>query len=368
MSSSDVRNCLSFLENETATLSMLSNMGVLYTTFQVSLRDRVRDALSKHEGATRCLKEANSTPPTNGNEKELMDILCILFGLLFPEGESMLKDGDALTGLRSWYRKRRQSLGDRSHVVGQERVGSMIDRRPEWKSVAKVCTRARAINVGQKKKESQRDAERRKKEEAARKEKGTVAFEQATSETSKTSDDLSPPPLLRALSISQNMAQARLCKRLEKVGVKPYKEIDPDLTVKKPVGHSTHNLFLKAKVSKKEKYLVLVTVRQSAVVNLKELAKKMKVKSLRMASEKDILCIERGCITILSLYNDTSAQVVPVIDKSLLDEKSLRICIGCDDPLDHSQHNVVDIAPSEIMKLLEESNHKDIRLMEFEEQ
>ena len=32
---------------------------------------------------------------------------------------------------------------------------------------------------------------------------------------------------------------------------------------------------------------------------------------------------------------------------------------GCEDPLDHSQHNVVDIAPAQLDELLKESGHFD---------
>ena len=46
----------------------------------------------------------------------------------------------------------------------------------------------------------------------------------------------------------------------------PYKEEDPDLSVEKPVGHDTHNLFVKDK--KKKKYF-LIMARQSAKINLK---------------------------------------------------------------------------------------------------
>ena len=110
----------------------------------------------------------------------------------------------------------------------------------------------------------------------------------------------------------------------------------------------------------------MVTVKQDTHVNLKELAKTLKVKSLRMAKDMSSMCLDHGCITVLQLYNDTAAQIVPVIENSLMKEKTLRICAGCKDPLDHSQHNVVDIPPSEILKLLNESGHGDtVKFMDF---
>ena len=35
------------------------------------------------------------------------------------------------------------------------------------------------------------------------------------------------------------------------------------------------------------------------------------------------------------------------------------VLTGCEDPLDHSQHNVVDIAPAQLDVLLKESGHFD---------
>ncbi len=158
-----------------------------------------------------------------------------------------------------------------------------------------------------------------------------------------------------ALALSHEDARARLWARLAKAGVVPHKESNPDLTARKPVGHSSHNLFVK---DKKSGQLIMISARQEADIDLKEVAKQCKVKEVRLTqSSKEAFCQERGCITLLSLYNNTQGDVLPAIDKKLLAMPSLKICAGCDDPLNHAQHNVVDVKPQLLLELLKETGH-----------
>ena len=50
------------------------------------------------------------------------------------------------------------------------------------------------------------------------------------------------------------------------MGVTPYQDKNPDFSAEKPVGHSTHNLFVKDKKKKKH---FLIMGRQNAEINLK---------------------------------------------------------------------------------------------------
>lgn len=325
------------LKAEVPMLRMLSNMGVQDNEKQNELRASLGDV----EGVLAKLEK----------NEETYDALKDLFFVLFKKSTR-----EKFPELRDWLSKEKEARGN--HPLGEVRVGGQIDLKPIPSEVAKKCDTARALNEGVKKKKTQRDLEKERK--AMKKNK--VKDEQKEKKKKKESVASEKAP---ALTLSQDEACDRLWKRLESAGVKPYREEKPDLEAERPVGHSTHNLFLKAKVTKKEFFYVMCTVKQSTHVDLKKLAKTLKVKSLRMARDRSCMCSSSGCITLLSLYNDTAAQCVPVIENSLMKEKTLRICAGCKDPLDHSQHNVVDIAPSEVTKLLSESGHADVRLMDF---
>ena len=54
---------------------------------------------------------------------------------------------------------------------------------------------------------------------------------------------------------------------------------------------------------------------------------------------------EFGCITCLSLfYDEADVPVQWVVDEQLLKTETWRVCAGCKDPLDHTQHNTTDIS------------------------
>jgi len=137
----------------------------------------------------------------------------------------------------------------------------------------------------------------------------------------------------------------------------PHKDHKIDLTAKRPLGHTTHNLFVK---DTKSKQLYLISVIQSVNTDMKEVASKLKAKTLRFASPEDVKStfgIERGCITSLSLLADKQNSVISVMDQNIFKQEIVTICSGCNDPLDHSQHNVVDVPSDILLKLLQESGH-----------
>eukprot|EP00516_Mucochytrium_quahogii_P005783 CAMPEP_0203762872 /NCGR_PEP_ID=MMETSP0098-20131031/15659_1 /ASSEMBLY_ACC=CAM_ASM_000208 /TAXON_ID=96639 /ORGANISM=" , Strain NY0313808BC1" /LENGTH=552 /DNA_ID=CAMNT_0050657453 /DNA_START=148 /DNA_END=1806 /DNA_ORIENTATION=- len=172
----------------------------------------------------------------------------------------------------------------------------------------------------------------------------------------KTQEESAPAAATTAapLKLSHEDARKRLWDKLTAMGLEPRKEVDPDPNAKRPVGHSTHNLFVKDKKAKK---LYLVSMRQSVDANLKDIAKKLGAKEVRFASNSaECMCLEKGCITLLSLYNNVQGDVTPAIDTQLFSgNQPLRMCAGCDDPLNHLQHNIVDITPDQLKTLLAES-------------
>ena len=147
---------------------------------------------------------------------------------------------------------------------------------------------------------------------------------------------------------------------------RPDKNIDEN--IERPIGHNTHNLFLK---DKKSKQRFLITHHQSHKLNFKDLAKKLKekefkIKELRMDSHKNrhennkkYFGFNGGCITALSLLNissyDKENGLQWIVDSNLIQSKEQMssICAGCADPNDHSQHHVVDIPMTKVMKLVE---------------
>jgi hypothetical protein len=92
-------------------------------------------------------------------------------------------------------------------------------------------------------------------------------------------------PSLFAVFAVSTLRQANIVAVLAEVGVAaPVGETGVDLQAERPVGHSTHNLFVKDKKSKK---LFMICHRQSAKCDLKTLSKELGVKELRMARVSD---------------------------------------------------------------------------------
>jgi len=351
------------LEAKVMSLEMLSNMGVQDSFLQTELCKEIAPVLLTRAAQ---FKEAEvyfadnaflgGDAPNTDDGKAFVGIHALL-ALLIPANRPIGNLESTCPSLRKWFMRCRSHYAEKLpdvHCIGTSRIGSQIDRRPESLRAAAACERALALNVGQKKAKSQRDKEKAKKAKAAKAGK-------------KTSPAPATEPAAAAvapLTLDGSAGRERVWKRLEQAGIKPYKEIAPKLDAERPVGHSTHNLFLKAKKSKKKSFLVMVCARQAAKIDLKALAKELKVKSLRMAKDTSCMCLEEGCITPLQLYNDVAAQCQLIMDEELLKMSSLRICAGCKDPSDHSQHNVVDISPGELVKMVKESGH-DIKEMQF---
>jgi len=74
-----------------------------------------------------------------------------------------------------------------------------------------------------------------------------------------------------------------------------------------------------------------------------------------------VLGVEKGCITALTM-TAAGDKATLAIDESLLSLPTLLLCAGCNDPLDHSQHNVVELSPTALLELLAEAGTNVVSL------
>merc|ERR1712032_813120 len=102
--------------------------------------------------------------------------------------------------------------------------------------------------------------------------------------------------------------------------------------------------------------LFMVTFPGDAEVGLKPLAVALGVKELRMAGGEDMKAafrLERGCVTAMSVCLDKNGVVTSVLDSRLLASSSrIRMCTGCDDALDHTQHHISEQGPASLLAFL----------------
>ena len=94
-------------------------------------------------------------------------------------------------------------------------------------------------------------------------------------------------------------------------------------------------------------------------IPLKMLSKAVGVKELRMAGAKDMkaaLGLEKGCVTAMSVVNDVACKVTSVVDKRCLGG-TFRMCTGCDDPKDHTQHHISEQDTESLMAFLAACGH-----------
>ena len=116
-------------------------------------------------------------------------------------------------------------------------------------------------------------------------------------------------------------------------------------------GLGCKNLFL---TDKKGNYFLLV-LEENKKANLKELAKLLNVSKLTFASSEDlfnILGLEPGSVTPLSIINDKENKVLLIIDNDIVDKKILV----------HPNTNTktMSIEFKDIEKIIEHTNHKYI--------
>lgn len=116
-------------------------------------------------------------------------------------------------------------------------------------------------------------------------------------------------------------------------------------------GLGCKNIFL---TDKKGNYFLLV-LEENKKANLKELAKLLNVSKLTFGSEEalqEILGLEPGSVTPLSIINDKENKVLLIIDNDIVEEKILV----------HPNTNTktMSIEFKDIEKLIEYTNHKYI--------
>lgn len=116
-------------------------------------------------------------------------------------------------------------------------------------------------------------------------------------------------------------------------------------------GLGCKNLFL---TDKKGNYFLLV-LEENKKANLKELAKLLNVSKLTFASEEalqEILGLEPGSVTPLSIINDKENKVLLIIDNDIVDKKIL--------VHPNTNKKTMSIEFKDIEKFIEHTNHKYI--------
>lgn len=245
-----------------------------------------------------------------------------------------------------------------SRALGTRRIGCQIDLRPDPTEAFAAATKSIALNKGQKKKKSQRQMEKdlkgaKKGKKSAKKKEGAGG--------AKASPD-QPPRVNRVVTSfpsSHQEAHDNLLSACRSLGTVQL-ETPQASSIEEEVASWAKTLFLK---DKKKKKLFMVTVPGNAAsISLKDLSKALGVKELRMAGTKDMkaaLGLEKGCVTAMSVVNDVECRVTSVLDKRCIG-KSFRMCTGCDDPKDHTQHHISEQSTESLMAFLEACGHSPL--------
>ena len=120
-------------------------------------------------------------------------------------------------------------------------------------------------------------------------------------------------------------------------------------------GAHSKNLFLKDRKGN----IFLISALEEAFIDLKTLHTKIGASGrVSFGSQEllmEILGVEPGAVSPLGLINDTSNQCTLVMDRKFLDYETLNF-----HPLDNRM--TVSIAPADLTRLLEETNHAPLYL------
>jgi hypothetical protein len=129
-------------------------------------------------------------------------------------------------------------------------------------------------------------------------------------------------------------------------------------TMEEEIASWCTSLFVKCKKTKKH---FMITSRPGVKVDLKKVAKQIGAKELRIAQDKAALGFTSdytGCLTAMSVLGDREGAVASVLDKQILDlGNDCRMCSGCDDFRDHTQHHISSVPPAMLLQMLEDSGH-----------
>ena len=243
-------------------------------------------------------------------------------------------------------------LGDQ-RALGTKRIGHQIDRRPNPIEAFAAATQSITINKGQKKKETQRQKEKATKKDNKNK-KSKESKTQATNETVTQINKT-----VTEFPTTHEQAHQNLIAAVQKTTTIQEETKQAD-TVELEVATWAKSLFLKDK--KKKKLFMYTTPGDAPSISLKILSKAFGVKELRMAGAKDMknaLGCEKGCVTAMSVVNDCECKVTSVLDVRLVG-RQLRMCTGCSDALDHTQHHISEQNHDSLMLFLNECGHSPL--------
>ena len=243
-----------------------------------------------------------------------------------------------------------------ARALGTRRIGCQIDLRPDPVEALAAATKSIKLNEGQKKKKSQRQME---KDNKASKSHNKNTQNANSSDESKASSDKAAPRVNRVVSsfpATHEEAHDNLLSACRASGTIKL-ETPQAASVEEEVASWAKTLFLK---DKKKKQLFMVTIPSSAAaIPLKMLSKALGMKELRMAGAKDMeaaLGLERGCVTAISVVNDVECKITSVLDKRCIGTV-FRMCTGCNDPKDHTQHHISEQSTESLMAFLDACGH-----------
>ena len=347
-----------------ANLTILANIGVQYGELQKSVAQEIETGSGVDVHA--CLMEmeaslssgGGSGPYLIGNGSSIstcdLALVCALRKLLsllytirpYPSVGNWFSACCSLDGVVA-------ELGDQ-RAVGTKRIGGQIDRRPEPKEAFAAATQSITLNKGQKKKVTQRQKEKAAKKESKQQQGGSK--KQSATE-SKEAAPAKVNNIVTEVPATHEAAHANLLEQLNKISTIK-QETKQSSDIEEEIASWAKSLFLKDK-KKKALFMFTTPANASPPVSLKALSKALGVKELRMAGPKDMksaLGYEKGCITAMSVLNDSACKVTSVLD-SRLKGRMLHMCTGCDDALDHSQHHISEQDYDSLVKFLNACGH-----------
>ncbi|KAA0149495.1 hypothetical protein FNF27_04350 [Cafeteria roenbergensis] len=342
------------LDKSRAMLAALVNNGIRYSPSQ----DKLRADLGRVEAFTAAMAEldAHLTASTflQGESISASDVVVAaaaydIFTLVVTQGGASA----ATPAARRWFEtvlatSPLAAAADRARLRrgGAPREGGQIDVRPRAAEISAMADLSVALNAGQRKKASQRDAEKDKKEAAA------AAAGTAPAAAAASSADASAPVAVAAVAAtasqpSSNTAEpigrdasiAKALAAIEAAGLPaasyalhthtPAMNMEDLRAVSGHAGALCKNLFLKAKKARAgdptDSRMWLLLARDETKTDLKAIGAALgygKVQ-VRFGADKDLLenlGARKGEVSPLAAVNDTALRVRIAFDETLAGE------------------------------------------------
>jgi hypothetical protein len=350
-----------------ANLTILANIGVQYAELQKSVSQQIETTsgvdvhahLSKIEAA---LSSGGGRGPFllgDGSTISTVDLalVCALRQLI-----SLLYTIRSYPSIGNWFAACctldavTLEIGSQ-RALGTKRIGHQIDLRPNSKDAYAAAMNSIFLNKGQKKKVTQRQKEKANKKSKKNNAGGAGAGESKASVSEPAAAQVNNT--VTEFPATHEKAHENLLAAVRKTGT-IQEETKLAATTDEEVASWAKSLFLKDK--KKKKLFMFTTPANAPSVSLSVLTKALGMKQLRMAGPKDMkgaLGCERGCVTAMSVVNDCECKVTSVLDSRLVN-RNLRMCTGCEDPADHTQHHISEQEHASLLTFLKDCGHSPL--------